>query len=243
MDTVLDPQYKTPDGSALRIWRDTAQNKFLSEREGRAIFDEVVYVEVISPGSRDSTPTFECIRIFAPEMNHPAPLYGMKYEVYKDFIKDFEKSEGNDASLAGTPLSQWAEMTRTMAASLKALSIFTIDALAALPDTKLCVVGPDGRTWREKAKAFIENSKGSGFATALAADHERTKAELAESQAQLKAMAAQIQALQASQGGQTGSTAAVIAQDAPLAPRTPPAPPVAEVDPITGEPLAPPPII
>lgn len=197
MDVSNDPQYRTTDGSALRVWKDTAQNNFLSEREGRAIFDEVTYVEVISPGSRDSTPVFEVRRIFAEEMNHPLPHYGLKWAEYKEFIGDFDKNDEADATMAGTPLSQWSEMTRTMAASLKAQNIFTVDALAALPDTKLTVVGPDGRTWREKAKAFIEASKGSAYATALAAENERLKLDLATQGEQLAALAAQVAALQA----------------------------------------------
>lgn len=197
MEDVKDPQYRTSDGSALRIWRDTLQNRFLSEREGRPVFDEVILVEVISPGSRDSTPTFECVRNFAPEMGRPEPRLGAKYAEYKQFIDDFVKSEIIDASLSGTPLSQWPEMTRTMVSSLKAQNIFTVDALANLPDTKLQVVGPDGRTWREKAKAYIASANGNAYATALAADLEREKANSVDLQNQVKALAEQVAALQA----------------------------------------------
>lgn len=218
MDEIRDPQYKSPDGSALRIWRDTAKNNFLSEQHGRAIFDEVVYVEVISPGSRDSTPTFECVRVFAPEMNHPAPKYGQKYAEYKSFIEDFAKSEENDASLSGTPLSQWPEMTRTMVAALKAQNIFTVDALAQLPDTKLHVVGPDGRTWREKAKAYIENAKNTSYATGLAADLDRTKADLVASEGRVTELAKQVEALQAAAAGQTPARAGKAATAAPSPP-------------------------
>lgn len=219
MDTLQDPQYKTKDGSALRIWRDTAQNNFLSEKHGRAIFDEAIYAEVISPGSRDSTPVFECVRFFAPEMEHPQPLYGTKYNEYKEFIVDFEKNDGVDASMAGTPLSEWKEMNRTMVASLKAQSIFTVDALAALPDSRLSVVGPDGRTWRTKAQAYIESATGSAYATAVAADLERTKIELADSQAQVKDLAARLDALQASQGGVVAAPALQVPEEANKAPK------------------------
>lgn len=230
MDELRDPQYKSPDGSALRIWRDTAQNKFLSEREGRAIFDEVIYVEVISPGSRDSTPTFELKRMYAPEMNHPAPKFGIKYPEYKEFVTDFEKSEAADETLAGTPLSQWPEMTRTMAASLKVQNIFTVDALANLPDTKIQVVGPDGRTWREKAKAYIENAKSGAYATKLAADLEVMKLDLATEQEKSKTLADQIKALQDAATGQ--------APPPPMAPLVP-----QEAFPPVADPLAPAPII
>lgn len=194
MDT--DPQYKTADGAALRIWRDVSQNKFLSEREGRPLYDEVIFCEVITPGSRDSTPVFELERVFCPEMGHPAPKRGMKYDLYKEYVENFKKGEEHDSSLAGTPLNQWPEMTRTMVATLKAAHIFTLEALAALPDTKITVVGPDGRTWREKAKAYVEHAKSGAYATELAAKVETLHTDLAASLDREKALAARVQELE-----------------------------------------------
>lgn len=200
---VQDPQFKTPDGSAVRIWRDTAKNNFLSESLGRPVFDEAIYAEVISPGSRDSAPVFELVRVFAPEMNHPLPMYGMKYEELKGYVADFEKTEDHDGSLAGTPLSQWAEIPRTLAATLKANNIFTVEALSSLPDTRLTAVGPDGRTWREKAKAYVENSKSAAYATSLAAELQRTKDDLAGELERSKALSERVTALEAAASGQT----------------------------------------
>lgn len=199
MQELQDPQYKTADGSALRIWRDSAQNKFLSEKFGRPIFDEVIFVEAISPGSRDSTPVFEVERKYASEMAHPEPKIGSKYAEYRQYIDDFKKAETSDQSLAGTPLVQWPEMNRTLVATLKANNIYTVEALANLPDTRLIVVGPDGRTWREKATAYIESAKGSAYATALAAQLEVARADKADLQAQVTALANQIAALSGAQ--------------------------------------------
>lgn len=195
MDMHSDPQYKTDDGSALRIWRDAAQNNFLTEREGRPIFDEVVYVEVISPGSGNSAPIFEVVRVLSPEMGINTPKHGVQYAQFKKYIEDFNESEKHDASLSGTPLSQWSEITRTMVASMKAQKIFTIDALASLPDSKLHVVGPDGRTWREKAKAYIENAKTNSYATSIAADLEHERQKSADLQSQVAALADQVRVL------------------------------------------------
>ena len=181
-----DPQYRTPDGSALRIWRDSVQNSYLTETHGRPIFDEIIFVEVISPGSRGSTPVFEVKRIFAAEMSRAEPLYGMQYDQFKDFIKDFEKNEEADANLTGTPLKEWSEISRTMAASLKASNIFSVEALSELSDEKLSVVGPDGRSWREKAKAFLAASKDSSYATQLAAELARRDDEISSLRDELK---------------------------------------------------------
>lgn len=217
-----DPQYRTADGSALRIWRDSVQNTFLTEREGRPIFDEAIFVEVISPGSRGSTPVFEVKRKFAEEMNRTEPLLGMQYEQFKEFIKDFEKNEEADANLTGTPLKEWSEISRTMAASLKASNIFSVEALSELPDEKLSVVGPDGRSWREKAKAYLAAAKDSGYVTQLAAELARRDDELASLRAELQKLSDANTAL--AQQVAAGGTPAKPAKEA----KTPPPPPVTE---------------
>ena len=208
-----DPQYRTGDGSAVRIWKDTAKNNFLSEQEGRAIFDEVIYVEVIAPGSKGSTPVFEVERVFAEEMNHPQPLRGIQYDQFKDMIEAFKKNDEIDAKMTGTPLTEWPEISRTMAASLREAAIYSVEALASLPDEKLSVVGPDGRTWRTKAEAYLAAAKDSGYATAIAAENERLKAELDATKSQIADLAAQIEALSKAQ-----------AATAPVEPTPAPAP-------------------
>lgn len=198
MNMLQDPQYKSADGAALRIWRDAAPNRFLTEKLGRQVFDEVIYVEVIAPGSGNSTPTFEVERNFDENMNYPEPLLGPKYEELKQYIEAFKLSEKGVGvgAMAGTPLEQWPEMNRSLCATLKAQGIFTVDALSVLPDGKLNVVGPDGRTWREKAKAFLENAKDGAYATGLAAENENLKTTIAAGQAREKELADLVQKLQ-----------------------------------------------
>lgn len=210
MDT--DPQYRTQDGSAVRIWREAAKNNFLSTREGRAIFDEVIFVEVISPGSKGSTPVFEVERTFAKEMNHPQPLRGMQYDQYAELIERFKSREVADASMTGTPLTEWPEISRTMAASLREANIFSIEALANLPDTALSLVGPDGRSWRTKAAAFLEAAKDAGYATRLAAENEEMRREMAEMREQMAVLA------------QNAAAAAAAAADTQAAPAPEPVP-------------------
>lgn len=244
-DAFSDPQYKTADGAALRIWRDAAPNRFLTEREGRNMYDEVLFCEVITPGSRDSTPVFELERVFCEEMNHPTPKRGPKYAEYKQFIDDFEKNEDNDASLAGTPLSQWPEMNRSLVATLKAQGVFTVDALAGLPDTKLTIVGPDGRSWREKAKAYIDGAKGGAYATELAGRVVSLETTLAASQEREKELSQRVQELETAAASGAAAPAAKIAAVEPAAPSVVEAQPVvaAEAAPVAvaaeGETLVP----
>lgn len=206
-----DPQYATPDGTALRIWQDVAKNNFLSEREGRPVFDEVVYVEVIAPGSGGASPVFEAIRFWAKELGQP-PRRTAHYEKYKTFVDQFLSNE-EAGKLSGTPLSEWPEISRSLAATLKAAGIHTVEALANIGDTRLTLVGPDGRTWREKANAFLEAAKDASYATGLAADVQHLREELADKNRQVEELAAQVAALQA-------TVRAATTDDAPGTPTT-----------------------
>jgi hypothetical protein len=208
-----NPQYKTEDGSALRIWRDPAKNNFLSERHGRAIFDECIFVEVIAPGSKGSTPVFEVERVFAPELDHP-PIRGIQYEQFSRQIDAFKANIEGDASMTGTPLKEWPEISRTMAASLHEARVYSVEGLAGLPDEKLTIIGPDGRTWREKAKAYLAAAKDSAFATSIAAELERIRSDNADKDRQIAELAAQVAALSARRSDAVAESADEAAESA-----------------------------
>ena len=217
----IDPQFKTEDGSMLRIWEDAAPSPYWSEKLGRPVFDTVLYVEVISPGSASSSPVFEVERTFNEDSGIKEPHRSEKYKEYRKFIEQFR--DGNThTDLSGTPLTEWPEISRTLAASLRASGVFSVESLAALPDEKLRIVGPDGRSWRTKAQAYLETSKNAGYATALAAEKERLTADLAEKDKQLLAMSEQITKMQAQIDAFTALGGDKTAAPAPKAGKTAP---------------------
>lgn len=196
----MEPQYRSDDGSALRIFREAVQNNFLSEKLGRPVFDEAIFVEVISPGSRGSVPIFEVERTCATEEggipeNATPKVNQQQYAKYAKYIENF-KSKENDASLIGTPLNEWPEIGVSLIATLKAANIHTVDALANVPDNLLNVIGPDGRTWRTKAQAFIAMAEGSAVVTAMAAENEQLRAQLDDQQAAMQSLVARIDELE-----------------------------------------------
>lgn len=203
----------------LRIWKEPVKNPAASERAGRPIFDEATYVEVISPGSPGSSPVFEVERLYHESVDLP-PYRSPQYSTYEGQIKAF--NDGTEAAgMTGTPLTEWPEMTRTMAASLNASGVYSIEALAALPDTRLAIVGPDGRTWRTKAVAYLESTLDSGAATRYAAELERSREEVARLREELATMAQTVTALTTDKGSQDPATASLTAPTAPGAPLPP----------------------
>jgi len=224
----LDPQYKTEDGAALRIWRDAVQNNYQTEQQGRPIFDEAIYVEVITPGSQSSIPVFEVKRIYH-ESAGIDPTTSEQYKQYKKFVDAFESDESAGGAMTGTPLKEWPELSRSMIAALRAQQIYTVEALAGLPDTALPLVGPDGRTWRSKAQAYLDFAANAGTATAKAAENERLKEDLAAANGTIASLAARLDALEANKG----SLSAIDLSPAPEAPEAVVA--VAEPAPAAGD--------
>ena len=195
-----EPQFRRADGAAIRVWREAVQNNFLSEKHGRPIYDEAVMCEVITPGSSSSIPVYLLKRTFAAEAKTPEPALSANYAEYREYVEKFESGEAVHASMSGTPLSEWPEVSVSLAATLKASGVFTVDALANLPDEKLSIVGPDGRAYRTKAQAYLEKASGNADYTALRAELERKGDELAERDRQIAELNAKIDAATANTG-------------------------------------------
>jgi hypothetical protein len=94
-----------------------------------------------------------------------------------------------------------------------------VEALANLPDTALKLVGPDGRTWREKAQAFLAISGDAGAVTAIAAENERLRADLTASKEAQEALSARLTALEALKAPELGVQAPATPLGAPEAPK------------------------
>lgn len=169
-----DQIFRGGDGTALRFYYEPAKNNFLSEQAGRAVFDTVLYVEVLTPGSTESVPKFEVERTLADEAEKDAQgnrvvRRGVKYPQYVDQIEAFKRQTG-EYTAEGTPISQWAQIDVGTAASLKAAGIHTVEMLASVSDGHLQNLGTGGRVMRDQAIAFI-NARQFGVPTAqMAAD-------------------------------------------------------------------------
>lgn len=154
-----DRLYKAEDGSALRFWWGTEKNNFLSEQENRPVHDEALYLEIFSPGSRESSPVHTVIKRYNEAANQSQYENPEMFERYGAQIKAF-LSNDDSAAQTGTPLDEASFLDRAMVASLKESKVFTIEGLAALPDEKLRILGLGGRTLVDKAKAYLEAAQG-----------------------------------------------------------------------------------
>ena len=164
-----DKLYKFDDGAALRFFYSTAKNNGQSERCGRPVFDRVLMVEVISPGSKDSIPHFEVRRWVNSGDNEAIsgdPIVSTIKEnktLVERYARQLEAFLGDrdDPNMMGTALEAWPGIDVETIAALKEARIYTVEGLANLSEGKFSSVGPGARSLVARAKAFLEAAKGN----------------------------------------------------------------------------------
>ena len=65
----------------------------------------------------------------------------------------FEK--GAHDEITGTPLTEWNEITRSMAMNLNQLGFMSVEDVASVQDDELTRLGQDSRLIRDRARAFV----------------------------------------------------------------------------------------
>lgn len=154
------PQFSiraVPDGAA-------------STREGRAMFKEVEWVDILIAGDKTTC------RSTAVTDEH-RKRFAKHYLAWK---------EGKELAASGTPLEHWPLMTVAQVEEFKALRIKTVEQLAEMSDANLHAIGMGGRTWREKAQAFLKAAKDTSAAQAYAQENELLKGRLTQLETMLE---------------------------------------------------------
>lgn len=173
------------NSSLVCFWEEPKKNEYASTVEGRPIFDIALMGEIRTPGAKMS--------VFGFEIERRLHGGGVKQRInersqkYVDILSAQLKAwrEQNTATdLSGTPLETWPRLDVAMIASLRASGIFSIEALADVPDSSLDVLGMDGRKLREQAKAYIAQAKDSAAAQKYAVENDALKQRLAALEAQ-----------------------------------------------------------
>lgn len=170
------------DNARPRFYTKPVKNNFRSESEGRPIFDEKEFVEILVPGDRKT--------------------------VMDTFVKDEHKRRwpreyaafkaGLEVPTEGTPLEEWPAITRSQVEELRFGHIRTIEQLAELPDDALNrSVSMGGFALREKAKRHLEALAGNAQTEALAAESARKDEIIAEQKRQYEALLERVAAIEA----------------------------------------------
>lgn len=126
------------------------QNEEKTLKEGRPIFDEVIYIKKMIPG--DSLNIIE------------RPMYESDKNEFPLHWAHFMNKQGDDQMISGTPLIEWPIITTAQAEELRALKFYTVEQVAGASDAQIIKIGMlagmSPYSFRDKAKAFLDKAKG-----------------------------------------------------------------------------------
>ena len=164
------------DKGVVAVFRnDVVKNPRKSAEAGRPIFDDIELVELRHPGSKD-------VGVYpAMEGSHwgEDPLTGeMRRITFAErFRTQYQQFKAHDRQTkSGTPLDYLTFLTAAKCAELRALNIYTAEALAIIDGSELKNLGPGGRELKNQAIAFLENSSDMAKVTKLEAELEEMRA-------------------------------------------------------------------
>lgn len=159
------------DSTFPRFHLHPVEDPIATAAAGRPIFVQHERVQIIQPGNPNS-PVLAVTD--AERQRWP--------EQYAAFRK------GEEVSVHGTPLEQWAYLPRNAVLELKAIDLHTVEQLAGLPDSALHKIGMAGRNIRDMAKAYMDDGAAQAITSEALARAERAEAQLAGLQKQVDEM-------------------------------------------------------
>lgn len=161
----------------------TMENKAKSKEAGRPIFDDMEVVEVRFAGDRQKISVFPAHSICGQAQDEDGDSRPITYaERWPDQYKRFKAKAQQIAE--GTPVDELPFLTQAKRSELKALSIYTAEALAALDGQPLKNLGQGGRDLKNQAQAYLDNASGSANVTRMAAEIEELRQVVAELRAE-----------------------------------------------------------
>lgn len=163
-----------------RFFIHTVQDAKKSKEEGRPIFKDIECVEIRMAANKQTVAVFPAHEFWAwGEIDgiRQKITYAMRFA---DQYKRFKASEAQ--VMTGTPLEELPFLTQAKRSELKALSLYTCEALASLDGQPLKQLGMGGRELKTQAEAYLAKATDSAAVTRLAAENETLRAALAQMQ-------------------------------------------------------------
>lgn len=178
----------------VRFYERALANNFQSEKQGRPIFDTVVFIEIHTPGNQLNI-------IDRPKIKQDEFRFLQQWQHYV-------ATHSDDPAKQGTPLSQWPLLDVAKVEMLRAMKFFTVEQIAYASDEQInhlgMLAGMSPLSFRDRAKAYLEVARDASVVSAR-------EAELKDANAKLEAQAVEMAAMKA-------QMAQILARIAPPAP-------------------------
>src|SRR5262245_15268889 len=194
MDTgLMDVTSKTFDGEYDLFTNDTRGDDRLSVRfftkacrddaksadEGRMVFREVEYIQVMVPGDTGNI-------IVRPAGEGDKRRFVKQYTAWKRVNKE--------GQFVGTPLDHWGRLTLSQVEEFRYLGVRSVEQLAVLNDAAMIKM-PGAAELKRKAGAFLEAQKADEPMRHLQAEIEKRDERDKQRDAEMAAMRDQLQQL------------------------------------------------
>lgn len=163
LDTISrTPALQPADAKYIRFYTRSKRSAEKSAAEGRPIFEAVEYVEILTPGDKDTV-------VDRPVRNLDKYVWAERYAAFR---------RGAAQDTGGTPLEKWEGVSQERVRELAFFRVTTVDQLAEVPDSNLRNLGANAREEREKARAYLAVMRGGAPVAELKAENEALKARL-----------------------------------------------------------------
>ena len=124
---------------AVKIYKKAVHNKFKSEQENRQVFDDKLYISIMSPGQKNSVAD--------------RPMSEKDKVRFAKHLENFEKNNGQ--LVQGVAIEMLPAITPAQIATLKAMKVLTIEQLAGLHEKTILDLY-DGRELVKRADKFLK---------------------------------------------------------------------------------------
>jgi hypothetical protein len=163
-----------------RFFVHTTPDAKATKEAGRPMFKDMECVEIRMAANKQTVAVFPAHDTWKWDeidgIRQPI-TYAMRFP---DQYKRFKANEAQ--AMSGTPLEELPFLTQAKRSELKALSIYTAEALASLDGSPLKQLGMGGRELKNQAEAYLNRATDSAAVTRLAAEVEQLRAALAAAQ-------------------------------------------------------------
>jgi len=170
---------RNPDAAlTVRFYSRAVQDNWESSKQGRPIFRDVIYTEIMAAGNTLNI-------IDTPMREEHKRRFPLQWAA-------FNNAHGDDKQLIGTPITAWPILTKSQAEELKAMKFLTVENLAGASDAQLqeigMVAGANPHVLRDRAKAYLDAAKGPAPIEHMATELYKRDQIIADMQKQIAAL-------------------------------------------------------
>lgn len=198
--------YGTDDGLIVEFEIKPKLMEFASKEQGHPIYEDRIYTRIVAPGNT-RTGWYHETKGIQYEYDADGQVCGYRVEDLETepaepnrFPKAWARFEKKGEKVKeGWAIEEWGAITRSLAETLKAMNIHTVEALAALSDAN-CSAFLGGRKFRDLAKAALSEAETLSLATVEQERANKAEEENKQLRKDLEALKAQVASLTEKRG-------------------------------------------